>query len=215
MGRGRIRRAGHRRSQGPRLRPLWRGRRHQAERQRTSGRHRPADRDRRTGRGGAGGPADLHHGQGRRRHPRGQGHDAGAQRRRRHPLSRSGARSVRRLGRRRHLPRGPWAGAGRRRDAGAGGAVRHPRVGRSGGQERHRRRHARRTDRGRDEPARGSRPVQGHSAGRTGRSGRGVEASGPEGRLHQRLLRHPAPRPRRLSEPGARLVRPAGRGAEH
>src|SRR5690606_21413385 len=60
-----------------------------------------------------------------------------------------------------------------------------------------------RPHRGRGGPARGPGHVQGHAAGRPGRSGRSVEASGPEGRLPQRLLRHPSPRPRRLSGPGA------------
>ena len=54
-------------------------------------------------------------------------------------------------------------------------------------------------------------------ARRRGRPRDWSRAGAPQGlqdRLHQRLLRHPAPGPRRLICPGARPVRPAGRRAQ-
>ncbi len=88
-------RGADRRFQGALVRPLRRGRHHQAQRRRARPRRRPADRDRRRDRGGAGAGADALPLQGGAGDTRGQGHVAGGARRGGAPLPPPAAGGVR------------------------------------------------------------------------------------------------------------------------
>ena len=219
-GRPRRRRArgrgADRRFQGPLVRPLRRGRRHQAERRRARLRHRPADRDRRRDRGGAGARAGALRVQGGAGDALGQGHVAGAC-----AASRCATSAARRP--RCSTPpapatrRWPRSASALSADApleeaiefallAAGVAVQKAGTATASPDEMIEAEISERVapGRGQDRHARADGP-----------RGGALARAGPEGRLHQRLLRHPAPRPHRLPGPGAGVVRPADRRPQH
>ena len=111
---------------------------------------------------------------------------------------------------RRHLHRRVHPRAVRRPDPGGrarGGAGRRGRRGRARGDGRL---HHRRPDRA----ARGRGPRRAPEPPRPARRRRGAPPPGPPPRVHQRLLRRAAPRPRHLPAAGAGARRPAGGGAQ-